>query len=127
MTHLYDLSKNSTCYSCSIDFNTYWVRLWNDGRGYQVFKLEEVVSNKKDKSLEELKEEIKNRFDNECKIEKKKELIEKQTKIVNRLKDRLEEEQKTLQNAIDRLNDLENNRVEENDLDFNNVDGDKIY
>ena len=54
-------------------------------------------------------------------------MIEKQTKIVNRLKDRLEEEQKTLQKAIDRLNDLENNRVEENDLDFNNVDGDKIY
>ena len=78
MTHLYDLSKNSTCYSCSIDFTTYWVRLWNDGRGYQVFKLEEVVSNKKDKSLEELKEDIKNRFNNECKIEKEKELIHKE-------------------------------------------------
>ena len=116
MTHLYDLSKNSTCYSCSIDFNTYWVRLWNDGRGYQVFKLEEVVSNKKDKSLEELKEDIKNRFDNECKIEKEKELIEKQTQLINSLKDRLEKAQKELQDSVNRLDDLENNRVEENDL-----------
>ena len=116
MTHLYDLSKNSTCYSCSIDFNTYWVRLWNDGRCYQVFKLEETVPNNKHKSLEELKEDIKNRFDNEWKIKKNKELIEKQTKLINSLKNRLEEEQKTLQKAINRLNDLENNRVEENDL-----------
>ena len=120
MTHLYDLSKNSTCYSCSIDFNTYWVRLWNDGRCYQVFKLEETVPNNKHKSLEELREEIKNRFDEqfdkEWKIKKNKELIEKQTKLINSLKNRLEEEQKTLQKAINRLNDLENNRVEENDL-----------
>ena len=127
MAHLYDLSKNSTCYSCSVDFDTYWIRLWNDGRGYQVFEHVENVSNRENKSLDELKEDIKNRFDNEWKIKKKKELIEKQTKLVNYYKDKLAEEEKTLQDAINRLNDLENNRVEENDLDFNWVDNEQIY
>ena len=112
MTQLFDLSQNSTCYSCNREFTQYWVRLWNDGRGYQVFKLEETVPNNKHKSLEELREEIKNRFDEqfdkEWKIKKKKELIKKQTQLINSIKDRLEKEQKTLQDAVNTLNDLEN-------------------
>ena len=112
MTQLFDLSQNSTCYSCNREFTQYWVRLWNDGRCYQVFKLEETVPNNKHKSLEELREEIKNRFDEqfdkEWKIKKKKELIKKQTQLINSIKDRLEKEQKTLQDAVNTLNDLEN-------------------